>query len=922
MIEKGSVVEKHSRKNIFLGSFLGYVYLALNIVSGLLFTPWISSAFGKSAYGIYGLSNSLISLFVMDFGLSMAANTLLSKYRSEGDEKKIERALSLIYKLYLLFDVVLFFVLVSVYFSIDSLYSGLSVSEKAEFKTVFIISGIYSVLAFPATSFDGVLSAYEDYIFLKVANIVSRILYISFTSIVIFLNLGITWLVIANSVSGLLVILLKYLFIRFHDHLGGNPFSHFSKEEITPFLSVSVWTALITIASRIYTYVSPSVLGIVSDTGNIAVLTVCLTVSEYVYEFGSIMNGLFLARITRIFSSEKGNSSGELMKLGVFVGKIQVILMSLILIGFVCCGREFLTIWMKDDATYSSAYWGVLLVNCFVLIEVPELVFKTALYAGSGIKQLAFLEIGVTALFVGLSFVFSYFYGSTGACIAICFSKALEQIGCNYLFHKFLKMDILSFFKQCYARPLIASVLSLSLGLCLHFFVTWRALPKFFLIGGSVTVVYCVATILFSFSKNDKLMYRSLFSSVVHKNEKNISACGFSPRTIVIGSCYPKEMDASVLASCRGKPNVSNVLYERKLLSGFENNGLGNDFLFLTEIPLGSYPRESRKIWVNFDCPSDAHIVCVHYVSLFGFLHFSKAVALRKQLLHFSSYPVKPRQIIISEAYLPYLKAVYLCKKHEKDIRVTLIVPDLPENISSGKRRGFLFRFLKKRYVSLTYRYIEKSVDDFVFFTQEMSENKHFQNKRYIVSNGIVEFSERNVLNSFEKTIVFAGTVDKNNGIPLLLKAFSLLKDKTCKLIVCGSGECSALVEEASKKNPRVIYSGFLNQDSLSKIMAKATVFVSPRLPNGTACLSFPSKVLAYASYRVPIVTFYLGCYGSNYDGILFYPKTFDEVGLAKAIDSALQSSTINLPKKTVEQLESLKAENVVKAIIGDAPTK
>ena len=65
-------------KQLKIGGVLSYVALAFNIISGLIYTPWMVMTVGESPYGIYTLANSLITLFLVDFGLSAA----VSRYAS------------------------------------------------------------------------------------------------------------------------------------------------------------------------------------------------------------------------------------------------------------------------------------------------------------------------------------------------------------------------------------------------------------------------------------------------------------------------------------------------------------------------------------------------------------------------------------------------------------------------------------------------------------------------------------------------------------------------------------------------------------------------------------------------------------------------------------------------------------------------
>ena len=61
-----------SSKQIKEGAFLSYFSIGVNILSGLLYTPWMVNQIGQSNYGLYTLAHSLISLLLVDFGLSSA----------------------------------------------------------------------------------------------------------------------------------------------------------------------------------------------------------------------------------------------------------------------------------------------------------------------------------------------------------------------------------------------------------------------------------------------------------------------------------------------------------------------------------------------------------------------------------------------------------------------------------------------------------------------------------------------------------------------------------------------------------------------------------------------------------------------------------------------------------------------------------
>lgn len=53
----------NTSKQIKYGAILSYVSIVLNVVAGLIYTPWMVKIIGKSDYGLYTLAYSLISLF-------------------------------------------------------------------------------------------------------------------------------------------------------------------------------------------------------------------------------------------------------------------------------------------------------------------------------------------------------------------------------------------------------------------------------------------------------------------------------------------------------------------------------------------------------------------------------------------------------------------------------------------------------------------------------------------------------------------------------------------------------------------------------------------------------------------------------------------------------------------------------------------
>ena len=186
-----STGNKTSGWQIRAGAIMSYVGIAVNVIAGMLYTPWIIRNIGQSGYGLFTLASSLIGMFMVDFGISAAVSKFLSQYIAKGEKEKIGDFLGIVYKLYLIIDIILLVVFSIVYFNIELIYANLSADEIALFKVIFIITAIYNLIAFPFVTLNGILTAYEKFFHLKLCNIINKIGTVICTIVALLLGGGI-----------------------------------------------------------------------------------------------------------------------------------------------------------------------------------------------------------------------------------------------------------------------------------------------------------------------------------------------------------------------------------------------------------------------------------------------------------------------------------------------------------------------------------------------------------------------------------------------------------------------------------------------------------------------------------------------------------------------------------------------------------
>ena len=380
-------------KQIKIGAVISYVSIIVNLLAGLFFTPWMIKKIGQNQYGLYTLANSLITLFLVDFGLSSATARYISRYHAAGDKEAVDNFTGVVYKFYGIIDAVIFAVLTVLYFFLPRIYAGLTPQEMEQFKAVYIIAASFNVINLPFLTLNGILVAYEKFIQLKAADLIYRLLMVSLTIAALTMGMGLYALVSVNALSGLIVVLYKYAVVKTSAKVKAN-FRYKNRKLFKEIFFFSLWVTVATLAQRLIFNITPSVLGIVAASGAIAVFGVVTTVEGYFYTFSTAIGGMFMPRITRACLDGEENAAERLTPLMINVGRFQFALNGLLVLGFALLGRHFIVLWM--GAEYADAYIGILLVTAPGLFYNSLEVANTYMVVKNKVNIQAWIAVGGT----------------------------------------------------------------------------------------------------------------------------------------------------------------------------------------------------------------------------------------------------------------------------------------------------------------------------------------------------------------------------------------------------------------------------------------------------------------------------------------------------------------------------------------------
>lgn len=492
-----------SSSQIKTGAILSYISIGINVLSGLIYTPWMIHSIGKEDYGLFTLALSVISLFVFDFGLSSAVTRFVSNYLAENRQDKVNNCLGLVYRLYFIIDIFLFLLLSGVYLFIPGIYKELTPEEIEKFKVIYIMAASFSVVSLPFIPVNGILTANEKFTQIKLCDILHKVLVVSTMTIVLLLGYGLYTLVMVNIWSGLIAFVAKSWCVFKYTKTTIN-ISYFNKNELKELLGFSGWATIISLCKRLIFTISPTIWGFFCGSASIAVFGIANAIEGYVFYFADAISGMFLPRVSRVLIKE----NGSILPLMIKVGRIQLFIVSAIIIGFICIGNDFINLWVGEQ--FNDCYICIILLIIPSFFQLPQEVGTQAIIVQNKVKEQAMVFIVMGLINILLGIFLTWQFGVLGMCVSVSISFFLRTIGLDLIFYKILKIDIFSFFRKTFGNIGVSLIFSLIIGVGMnHFIISTNWL--IFLVKVSLFIaIFCICS---SFALND--YEKDLFKRII-----------------------------------------------------------------------------------------------------------------------------------------------------------------------------------------------------------------------------------------------------------------------------------------------------------------------------------------------------------------------------------------------------------------------
>ncbi|HEY9001048.1 MAG TPA: glycosyltransferase [Mucilaginibacter sp.] len=364
---------------------------------------------------------------------------------------------------------------------------------------------------------------------------------------------------------------------------------------------------------------------------------------------------------------------------------------------------------------------------------------------------------------------------------------------------------------------------------------------------------------------------------------------------------FPDEIRSEIIANSKFNTQFAADALQWSFVSGLTNYYKN---LRLLNFPfVGSYPTLCKTPFIrSFSFGKDkgfegTNIGYLNLIALKNAIIYRQA---KSNIRNWVKQTEGEKVVLIYSAFLPFLKAAISAKGEFSNLKVYLILPDLPQFM--GGPNNALYKVFKKITNEQLYKCFSQ-MDGFVLLSKYMTEALPIDNKPWTVVEGI--YNDKSAAASIskaasdKKTILYTGTLARRYGILRLLEAFGQIEDKNYLLVICGDGDTKEDINLAAEKDTRIVYKGSIDRAEVLKLQLQASLLINPRTAEGEFTkFSFPSKTMEYLASGVPTLLYKLPGIPDEYYNYCYSLEDFSISALANKITEILSLDPAVLAEK------------------------
>ena len=496
------------------GAILNYVIIGLNTIVGLAYTPYMLRCLGQNEYGLYSLVASVIAyLTILDFGFGNAIIRYTAKFRAEGKKQEQWEMFGMFLIVYSIIGIAALVCGLVLYHNVDALFDRtMTVAELKQARIMMSLLTLNLAFTFPLSIYGSIISAYENFVFQRIINILRIIISTGVLIVVLAAGYKAVALVIVQTVFNLLTLVINFFYCRQKLKIK-IVFGKFNWRFIKEIGIYSFWIFLNAIIDRIYWGTGQFVLGAISGTVTVAIFSIAILLQQMYMQFSTSIASVLLPKITAMVANSSNDQ--ELSELFIRTGRLQCIIMTFILSGFIIFGRGFIIFWAGDG--YSTSYIITLLFFISLFIPLIQNTGIIILQARNQMKFRSTLYVVIAAISLASQIILAKNFGAIGCAISIGGALLLGQgLIMNVYYQTKQQLDITKFWIEI-GKMLFAPIFLTVIGYASTIYFNYSK-PYTLLIGILIFSAIYIPTIWkFSLNTYEKGIISTMISNIAHK---------------------------------------------------------------------------------------------------------------------------------------------------------------------------------------------------------------------------------------------------------------------------------------------------------------------------------------------------------------------------------------------------------------------
>lgn len=470
--------------------------LIINLIP-FIYTPIMLRLLGQAEYGLYSIASSFMGYInLLDFGINGTIVRYIIKYSANDDIEGEQRMVGLFIKIYSAIGVAIMIAGVALAMNIEFYDRSLSSKELEQLRYLILLMTLNAALFLPLSPFVSVIVAHERFVLRKLISMSCGLVTPVLNLVLLYLGYGSIGLVTTTLILNALTYVAYMIYAT--KRLGIRPrFARAEKGVLREIVGYSFFVFISDIVNMLYWSTDKIIIGWAIGTVGTAVYNIGSSFNGYLTGMSTAISGVLTPRITSM--AVKNTPKEEFTALFIKVGRLQFIVLSLVVSAFVAFGRQFIALWAGPE--YEDAYAVALLTMLPVTIPLIQNTGLNMLYAMNKHRFRAIVYAVIAVVNAGLTFWWVEIHGIVGAAVATCIAYCAGHIlVMNIYYHREIGIDIPLFWKNI----LKMSPVMLVMGTCWWFLLDRIGLSSWMMFLG-LAVVYTViyAVLAYFFMMND-----------------------------------------------------------------------------------------------------------------------------------------------------------------------------------------------------------------------------------------------------------------------------------------------------------------------------------------------------------------------------------------------------------------------------------